>query len=98
MTFRLRFKPEAQKKLNELKENPSKKAQYRAVIKCLGYLETNPRHPSLKTHDFTSLKGSKNEKVYTAYAQQNRPAAYRVFWHYGPEKREITIVSITPHP
>ncbi len=98
MTFQLKFKSEAKEKLKVLKENPSQKAQYKAVIKCLGYLEINPRHPSLKTHEFTSLKGLKNEKVYTAYAQQNRPAAYRVFWHYGPGRTIVTIVTITPHP
>ena len=98
MTFRLRFKPEAVDRLNDLKNDQSQKAQYKAVIKCLGFLETNPRHRSLQTHEFTSLKGQNNEKVFTAYAQQNRPAAYRVFWHYGPDKKEITIVTITPHP
>jgi hypothetical protein len=98
MTFELSFKQEAEDKLNALKDDPAQKAQYKAVLKCLGFLETNLRHPSLRTHEFTSLKGSNNEKVYTAYAQQNRPAAYRVFWHYGPKKREITIISITPHP
>ena len=98
MKFELCFKQEAEDKLNALQNNSSQKAQYNAVLKCLGFLETNPRHPSLRTHEFTSLRGSNNEKVYTAYAQQNRPAAYRVFWHYGPQKRETTIISITPHP
>jgi mRNA-degrading endonuclease RelE of RelBE toxin-antitoxin system len=97
MTFRLRFKPEAEDRLNNLKNDRSQQAQYKAVLKCLGFLETNRRHPSLHTHEFTSMKGQNNEKVYTAYAQQNRPAAYRVFWHYGPKEREITIITITPH-
>lgn len=98
MTFRLEYRPEAKENLKVLRESPSQKAQYKAVLKCLGYLETNLRHPSLKTHEFTSLKGSQNEKIYTAHAQQNRPAAYRVFWHYGPGKAVITIVAITIHP
>jgi hypothetical protein len=98
MTFRLEFKKEAKDKLRALKNDPSQKAQYKAVLKCLGFLETNLRHSSLETHEFESMKGSNNEKIFTAYAQQNRPAAYRVFWHYGPEKGQITIVTITPHP
>ena len=98
MTYRLRFRPEAAKRLNDLKNDKSRNAQCKAVLKCLGFLETNPKHPSLQTHEFTSMKGQNNEKVFTAYAQQNKPAAYRVFWYYGPEKKEITIVTITPHP
>jgi len=34
-------------------------------------METNLRHPSLDTHEFTSLKGPKT------------PCAYRIFWYYG---------------
>ncbi|MGA3085008.1 MAG: hypothetical protein ABSE95_09445 [Thermodesulfobacteriota bacterium] len=32
------------------------------------------------------------------YAQDNTPAAYRLFWSYGPTKEQITIIAITPHP
>jgi hypothetical protein len=28
----------------------------------------------------------------------NTPAAFRVFWYYGPEKGQITILAITGHP
>ena len=31
-------------------------------------------------------------------AENNTPAAYRIFWFYGPGKKEITIIAITPHP
>lgn len=37
-------------------------------------------------------------KIYEAYAENNTPAAYRIFWHYGPDKKKITIIAITPHP
>ena len=39
----------------------------------------------------------KNQKVFEAYAQNQTPDAYRVFWCYGPEKRQITLVAIAPH-
>ena len=29
---------------------------------------------------------------------QNTLAAYRIFWHYGPDARVITILAITSHP
>lgn len=61
-------------------------------------MESNLRHPSLQSHEFTSLKGPKGEKVFEAYAQQKTPSAYRVFWYYGSQKEQITIVAITAHP
>ncbi len=92
------FTPQADADLRELENDPSHRHILRAVRKCLGFLETNLRHPSLSTHEFQSLKGPKGEKVFEAYAQQKTPGAYRVFWYYGPERGMITIVAITPHP
>ena len=37
-------------------------------------------------------------EIFEAYAENNTPAAYRIFWYYGPNKKEITILAITPHP
>ena len=70
----------------------------KAVKKCLELLASNPRHPGLHTHQFTSLGGSRGEKVFEAYAEQSTPAAYRVFWYYGPGKNQITLLAMTPHP
>ncbi len=70
----------------------------KAVQKALGYLQTNPRHPGLKTHKFTSLTGPKGEDVFEAYAENQTPGACQIFWFYGPGKKEITIAAITPHP
>ena len=92
------FTPQADADLREIENNPSRKNILKAVRKCLGFLETNLRHPSLKTHEFRSLKGPNGEKVFEAYVQQKTPGAYRVFWYYGPERGMITIVAITPHP
>jgi len=68
------------------------------VKKALQFLSKNPRHPGLQTHEFTSLKVPKGEKIFEPYAEQASPAAYRLFWYYGPAERQITIISITPHP
>ena len=96
--FELIFTPQADSDLREFENDPSKKDILKAVRKTLGFMETNLRHPSLNTHEFTSLKGPNGEKVFEAYAQQKTPAAYRIFWHYGPDRKQITIVAITPHP
>jgi len=96
--YGLIFTPQADADLREIETNPAKRKILKAVQKTLGLLETNLRHPSLQTHEFTSLKGPSGEKVFEAYVQQKPPGAYRVFWYYGPERNQITIVSITPHP
>lgn len=73
---------------------------FKHVKKCIKLLKTNPRDPSLATHAYSGLPNPYNprQKVFEAYAQQNTPSAYRVFWCYGPAKGHITIVAITPHP
>jgi hypothetical protein len=64
----------------------------------LAYLESNPRHPGLNTHKFTSISGPNGEDIFEAYAENQTPGAYRIFWFYGPGKNVITVVAITPHP
>ena len=58
----------------------------------------NLRHPSLNTHEYKNFKGPDGEKIFEAYAQQNTPGAYRVFWFYGPEPDSISVFAIVKHP
>jgi len=95
---KLKFTERADTDLVALENDPSRKKILKAVRKTLGFMETNLRHPSLNTHEFTSLKGADGEKVFEAYAQQKTPGAYRIFWHYGPKENQLTIITITPHP
>ena len=95
--FELIFTPQADSDLREIENDPSKEDILGAIRKTLGFMETNLRHPSLNTHELTSLKGPNGEKVFEAYVQQKTPAAYRIFWYYGPARKQITIVAITPH-
>jgi hypothetical protein len=96
--FQLKFTEQAGNDLEKLENNPSLKKRCKAVKKALGYLQTNPRHPGLNTHEYSSLFGPNGEKVFEAYAENNTPQAYRIFWVYGPDKKIITIIAITPHP
>ncbi len=98
MHFKLLFTEEASNNLVDLTEDASKKKRLKAVQKALGYLETNPKHPSLKTHEYNSLSREFGIKIFEAYAENKTPQAYRIFWHYGPDKKDITIIAITPHP
>ncbi|MCX6880549.1 MAG: hypothetical protein NTW21_43100 [Verrucomicrobia bacterium] len=56
------------------------------------------KHPGLNTHKYSSLKVLGGEDIFEAYAENKTPAAWRIFWHYGPGKKQITILTITPHP
>lgn len=96
--FELYFTGEAEKKLEEIKTDKGLQKRYKAVVKCIKYLIQNPRHPSLNTHKYSSLSGPNGEEIFEAYAEQKTPAAYRVFWYYGPERQCITILSVTVHP
>lgn len=98
MKFSLNIALTAKKALKQLKDNSTLTKRYKAVSKALKYLQENPKHPSLQTHPYYSLKGPKEEKIFEAYAEQNTPAAYRIFFYYGPRSGEITIFAITPHP
>ncbi len=96
--FDLEWTREAKRTYSLLKGDASQKKRYKAVKKTLNFLAADPRHPGLQTHEFTSLKGPFGEKVFEAYAEQKTPAAYRVFWYYGPSKGVITVFAIIPHP
>lgn len=98
MSFLLKFTEQAKSDLKSLEEDKSLLKRLKAVRKALGFLETNPRHPGLNTHKFSALSGPRGEEIFEAYAENKTPAAYRIFWFYGPEKKEITILAITPHP
>ena len=96
--FELQWTDEARETYIKLKGDASQQKHYKAVRKTLQLLAENPRHNSLQTHEFQSLKGPQGEKVFEAYAEQKTPAAYRVFWYYGPGRGIITIFAITSHP
>jgi hypothetical protein len=102
---KIKFSATADRQLTQLQNASAKAGLFEQVRKAIGYLELNPQHPSLNTHEFTSLSGVNGEKVFEDYTQNNTPGAYRIFWHYGRDEAEgkkriavITIVAITPHP
>lgn len=96
--YRLRFTDTSKNELTSLKHDNSKTAVFKAVTKSLRFLENDPRHPSLNSKPFKTLSGPNGEKLWESYAQQNTPSAYRIFWYYGPERKQITVTSIIPHP
>ncbi|MSR88310.1 MAG: hypothetical protein EXS67_01475 [Candidatus Margulisbacteria bacterium] len=98
MHFKLLFTKEADTQLTALENNTSQKKRLQAVQKTLALMETNLRHPSLNTHKFHSIQGPKDEQLFESYAENKTPAAFLIFWYYGPEKNMMTILTITQHP
>lgn len=96
--FNLLFTDQAGADLDYLENNKGLLKRLKVVRKALGYLETNPRHQSLRTHKYSSLSGPNGEDVFEAYVENKTPGAYRIFWYYDPKKKDITILTIIPHP
>ena len=99
------LKERAEKSLKSRKSKKKKKSSkdeglFKQVQKTLKLLREDPRNRGLQTHEYESLPHpyKNGEKVFEAYAQNKTPGAYRVFWCYGPNTGEITIIAITPHP
>jgi len=102
---KIKFTQAADAQYTALERSPSNAGLFQQVRKAICYLEVDPQHPSLNTHEFTALSGANGEKIFEAYTQNNTPTAYRVFWHYGPDEIKgkkrlpvITIIAITHHP
>lgn len=96
--FELLFTENAKEDLETLESDPSQARKFKVVAKCLYFMQANLKHPSLNTHEYHDRKGPRGEKIFESYAQNSTPGAYRVFWFYGPEKSQITIIEICPHP
>ena len=67
-------------------------------VKCFHRLSLDPKYPGLKTHEISKLSQKYGVKIWQSYLQNNSPSAGRVFWIYGPDKSQITICGIEPHP
>ena len=71
---------------------------FKKWVKAMGYLRDNPRHPSLKSHDIEAISQRVGFKVWQSYLENKKSGARRMFWTYGPGRKEITILAIEPHP
>ena len=71
---------------------------FKKLVKALGYLQENPRHNSLASHEIDDLTRKYGLKIFQSYLENNTPAAGRVFWAYGPDQGDITVLAVEPHP
>lgn len=106
MTFRIRFGvPEMEALWEHLRTggehgtlSGEETILYKRLAKAVVFLATNPRHPGLQSHEIEPLSRRYGMKVWQSSLQNNSPAAGRIFWVYAPEKNDITIIGIEPHP
>lgn len=106
MTYKIRMGiPEMAERWNKLlsdyrKGTISKKDAelYKKWGSALKKLAMDPMYPSLKSHEIEPLSKRYGLKVWESYLENKTSGARRMFWVYGPDKTEITIIGLEPHP
>lgn len=103
--FTIYFDGEADRLIQELSDkalkgelNRDEKDLYRKLRKAIQHLESNPRHAGLNSHEIEVLTEKYGVRIWESYLENRKAGARRIFWIYGPETREITIVGIEKHP
>jgi len=66
--------------------------------KAMALLSSDPKHPGLHSHEIESLSRRYGMRVWQSYLENKTSGAGRIYWIYGPEKNEITIIGLEPHP
>lgn len=94
--FTLRFTEEAAGILSDMADaNHPKLAKVRRAI---ARIEADPRQRPLQSHKWKALSAPASADLWESYVDTNTPAAWRIWWCYGPESNEITIVTLGKHP
>ncbi len=97
--FKLLYTSEAERVLNDLRAQRQYEPKLKKVRKALRLLaEAGPRHPGLHSHDYQSIPGPGGATLWESYVENRTPSAWRIWWIYGPDDGQITIVTIGPHP
>lgn len=66
--------------------------------KAMRLLSQDPSYPSLHTHDIEPLTKRYGIKVWQSYLENNTSRAMCMYWVYGPDRQDITIIGLEPHP
>ena len=87
-----------EKKYNSNTLSKTETELFKKLINCLKKLSSDPHYPGLQSHEIESLTRRYKIKVWESYLENNKPAAGRIFWVYGPNRGDITIIGLEPHP
>ena len=71
---------------------------YKKWGKVLKLLSIDPFYPSLHTHEIPNLSRRYGRKVWQSYLENRTSRAMRMYWVYGPDQKDITIIGLEPHP
>ena len=71
---------------------------YKKMGKAMAFLSNDPKHPGLHSHEIEALSKRYGMKVWQSYLENKTSGAGRIYWVYGLEKNEITIIGLEPHP
>ena len=69
---------------------------YKKWGKTMKLLAADPMYPSLQTHEIEPLSRRYGMKVWQSYLENKTSSAMRMFWVYGPNQKEITIIGLSP--
>lgn len=86
------------KKIKENTATKNERVVFKKLVSCLQRLQANPHYPSLKSHEIDDLTRRYGMKVWESYLENKKSGAMRIFWAYGPNQHDITIIGLEPHP
>lgn len=96
--YQLNYTAETERVIDDLR-TPQYAVKLKKVRKALKFLaEHGPTHPGLRSHPYQSVPGPRGETLWESYVENHTPSAWRIWWIYGPNPDEITIITIGPHP
>ncbi len=71
---------------------------YKKWGNALKKLSVDPFYPGLQTHEIPQLSRRYGVKVWQSYLENKTSGARRMYWVYGPNQQEITIIALESHP
>jgi hypothetical protein len=71
---------------------------YQKWGQAMAHLAMNPFYPSLHTHEIPPLSKRYGMKVFQSYLENRNSRAARMYWVYGPDHQDITVIGLEPHP
>ena len=78
--------------------NKNDRELYKKWGNALKKLSENPMYPGLRSHEIEDLSRRYRMKVWQSYLENKKSGARRMYWVYGPDRQEITIIGLEPHP
>ena len=92
------FWTELKKKVRSDSATKKEQQLFKKLGKTMNHLAHDPGYPGLQSHEITELSDRVGFRVWQSYIENGTPAAGRIYWAYGPNKGQITIMGIEPHP